>query len=108
MANPSETPQKPGRVAMAVALELWAAIRSITQRHTERRLSPESARLLRLVIATQQGDPWIGSGDPYITKLEQAEISAVTVEQSSSEAAAEGGNNRRIAAATQTAKAVAR
>lgn len=81
-------------------------IRPIKHPHTLRRLSPVFARLYRLVIATQHGDPGIGSGDPYLTKDEHADTSAVTVVQSAAEAV--GDRQSRISATTIAKLAVVR
>lgn len=47
-----------------------------------RRFSGESEKLLRLEMATQQGDSGYGSGKPWAIKVVHAEIKAVTVLQS--------------------------
>lgn len=82
IVKPRETPQKPGNVAIAVALGLYEVISPIMHLHTDCLCSTVSDRLLRLAIAWQQGDPGKGSGVPYVTNDEQAEMRAVTVVQS--------------------------
>lgn len=102
MVNPRETPQKPGKVAIAVALGLFWVIKSIKQRQTLRRLSAESATLLRVDMAIQQGDPGIGSGVPSFTKLEHDDTNAVTVLQSVDESAGIADSTTTTAIPTAT------
>lgn len=55
----------------------------IMHTHAFRLLSPlESDMLFRVNTALQQGDPGSGSGQPYVTNIVHADISAVSVVQS--------------------------
>lgn len=78
MMKPRETPQKPGKVAMAVALGPLVEMRPIM--HLQTNLWSPIA--LRLTIASQHGVPGSGSGEPSAMKVEQVETSDVTVEHS--------------------------
>lgn len=80
--KPKEIPHIPGKVAIAVAFGLLACIRPIKHLQTECLLSSEWEIILNPDMASQQGDPGMGSGEPYLIKIEHAENSWETVEHS--------------------------
>jgi len=64
MLKPKEIPHKPGKIPMAEAFELKESIMSIKHLQTYCILSAVLAMLFTPNIASQQGDPGIGSGKP--------------------------------------------
>ena len=80
--KPKETPQKPGKVAIAVALGLYVVMTPIMHLQIYLRLSIESEIRSKLTMASQHCDPGKGSGEPYVINVEQVETNAVTAEHS--------------------------
>lgn len=96
--KPRLTPQKPGKVAIVVALGLYGLTRVIKHLQIIRLLSIESLPAkFKLTRESQQAVPGIGSGDPYEMNVEQEDNNVSTVVQSTvSETAAYGIIRSRI------------
>lgn len=65
IVKPSETPQRPGKAAIAEALGLYAVMRPIKHLHTVCPSAGSAASIMFMVVmASQHGVPGTGSGNP--------------------------------------------